>query len=147
MKNPSRRGLFGSVAALAAVPAVAAAAAPSAPPPHLDAYLLRLDEMLATAWAIENEAWAKAEGEDDDDGPNTTIANACTEATGEIVDRIERVHALTLDGLRVKLRAILWCRDGRPVTARDLSYSGTPATETRVLVGLLADLSTMGGAP
>jgi hypothetical protein len=147
MRGQSRRGLFGSVAALAAVvPAAAATATPFVPPPHLDAQLLRLGEMLTTVWAIENEAWANAEGEDDDDGPNTVKANACTVATGEVVDRIEQVHALTLDGLHVKMRAILWCRDGRPVTVTDPDWSDTPATKMRVLASLIADLSRMGSA-
>lgn len=32
------------------------------------------------------------------------------ETCGEIVDRIERAPATTLEGLRVKARAVAWCR-------------------------------------
>ncbi len=139
----TRRGLFGGVAALAVAPAIAPPTAAS--PPHLDAHLLRLGAMLTNAWAIENEAWVKACGENDDDGPNTVEANARTDATSEIVGRIEHLHALTLEGLRVKLRAVSWCRCGEPMTVKTFDRSETPATESRLLAGLIADLSAMGG--
>ena len=63
-----------------------------------------------------DRAWALAEDEVGE-GPETLRADALNDVTRAIVDQIEGTHALTLDGLQVKLRAIMWCRSSEPITA------------------------------
>ena len=138
MRASTRRGLLGGVAVLATIPAGLTTAQP-----HPDAELLRLGVMLTEAWAAENEAWALGEGEMDDDAPNTARAFSLTDVTSAVVTGIENTRALTLDGLLVKMQAITWCRDGDLIGVDDLAQGGSPATETRLLAGLLADLSSM----
>ena len=116
---------------------------PAAPGGGLDAELLRLGSHLTNAWAIENAAWSAADGEDDE-GPRTAEAQALMEATGVIVARIQRERAMTLDGLRVKMRAVLWCRAGDPVSVKDISFSKPPGIDMAMLAGLIADLTAMG---
>jgi hypothetical protein len=81
-------------------------------PQYSEGKLLREGKALETAWHFEvaslmvmkrlNTAEADA------------IAKAARAATAAIVRRIERARAMTPDGLKVKLRAILWRRDGEP---------------------------------
>jgi len=85
----------------------------SSVPQHLDARLLEDGAALETAWqaelatmvafrrtpTLERRAAVKA-------------ARAAAEA---IVARIETARALTLDGLRIQARAVLWRRDGEPL--------------------------------
>lgn len=50
--------------------------------------------------------------------PNPATRTAVSEtraAAGVIVARIETARALTLDGLKVQARAVLWRRDGEPL--------------------------------
>ena len=153
--SPSRRDLGAAVAAFLMVrgtPAVAATPVPidvpppaSTPEPHPDAPLLQLDDRLSKAWAKENTAWADAEDEDDDDGPKGLVAVQLNEATRRLVEIIGNTHASTLDGLLVKMRAIAWCRSGRPFDLSDLHHrAGEAPTDMKLLADLLGDLSRMG---
>jgi hypothetical protein len=56
-----------------------------------------------------------------------------------------RKQAQTLAGLKFKLRAVSWCNQGK-LSAADLADDPQPASDMRLLAGLLADLSAMGGA-
>lgn len=140
MRNPTRRGLFGGIAAVAAAPVAAASV-----PHHPDAELLQLGEQLIIAWRRENEGWAACKGENDDDGPLTTQALRLAAEAAGVVDQIEATPATTLLGVLVKMRALAWCRVGDPVTIEDLVAHGEPSTDMLVVVSLLRDLSAMGG--
>ena len=109
-----------------------------------DAELLHLGRLLTEAWAREHAAWAASEGERDDFGPNTVMAQTLSEATAEIVDRIEHQKATTLGGLHVKMRAFQWCRSDEPITVDDVLICDHPATNERLMIGIMADLWTMG---
>ncbi len=84
-------------------------------PRHLDAKLLEDGEALEAAWGYEiatliaKKRLRTAEAEE--------AAGAARSAGALIVARIERANALTLDGLKVKARAILWTRNGEPLGA------------------------------
>lgn len=141
MRSPTRRGLFGGIAAVAATPAVALP-----PPLHADAELLRLGEQLTLAWAQEKAAWAAAEGENNDDGPLTGNAFDMVDETGAIVNQIEGTPATTLAGVLVKMQAIAWCCDGEFMTIEDLVDSTQPTTNLLLVASLLRDLTAMGGS-
>jgi hypothetical protein len=87
----------------------AAALAPQNP----DADLLREGRALETAWRYEVAALMVMKR------LNTPevriIAGSARTATEAVVRRIEAARAMTRGGLKVKLRAILWRRDGEPL--------------------------------
>jgi len=71
------------------------------PPRHPDAELLALRETLETAWAVERRIDARPANDDE--------VNAAVDATSEIAERIAALPATTLEGLRVKALAVMWC--------------------------------------
>ncbi len=87
----------------------------TSPPQHLDARLLEDGEALEAAWAYEiatliaKKRLRTPEAE--------AVANEARAAAALVVRRIEAAKALTLDGLKVKTRAILWTRNGEPLGA------------------------------
>ena len=146
MIRPTRRGLLGGAAVLAAAP-VASAAVPTQA--HPDADLLRLCVDLAVAIGREDAAWADVDAfatSDHDDDPYRVLASERTDDVGDIVKLIGEVPATTLDGLLVKLRAILWCQSGDVFEAVNLEIGmgeGPPSTHSVVLAGLLNDMVAM----
>jgi hypothetical protein len=134
--TPSRRAMFGAAAALLAGGALAATTAHGAPA-SADADLLRLGRELDQAAAIEAEAFER--------GGESDAGDVAAGYTGDIVHEIEFLTATTLlAGIKVKLRAIRWCFCDEPITAEELSGGPEPATDMRILAGLLNDLSTIG---
>jgi hypothetical protein len=87
----------------------------TSPPQHLDARLLEDGEALEIAWGYEiamlivKKRLRTPEAE--------AVANEARAAAALVVRRIEAANALTLDGLKVKARAILWTRNGEPLGA------------------------------
>ena len=126
----TRRTLLGEAAAgtALAVPALATAAEP-----HPDAELLRLGRELDAAWAHERATYARMKGSYSKEADR--ITQAAMLATGEIVDRIEELPATTLDGFKVKARAVSWCYDGGEV---DLGFQGT--TDERLANAIIREL-------
>ncbi len=114
--------------------------------PCRDAKLIGLGHALRQAWAEENEAWALAEDEEDDDGPKTLRASRLTKVTAAIAREAVRYQATTLAGVLVKVTALAWCRSGDPWEVEDVNPFGFPSTSTAVLAGLLNDLQAMRGA-
>jgi hypothetical protein len=131
-----RRSLFSRAATAApalVLPSVALAAA------HPDAGLLRLGAAMERAFAREREVWATYGTVDD--GAFEAASQAAADVTAEIVDRIERMPARTLDGLRVKAAAIAWCYADEPFEPdRDAT------TDVRLAHSIVADLRAMGRA-
>ncbi|HYA73547.1 MAG TPA: hypothetical protein VEF36_10375 [Roseiarcus sp.] len=87
----------------------------TSPPQHLDARLLEDGEALEIAWAYEITmliAKKRLRTPEAD-----ALANEARAAAALVVSRIEAANALTLDGLKVKARAILWTRNGEPLGA------------------------------
>ena len=80
-----------------------------------DAELLEQGEALESAWAREIEALIAVRKR----GTPKAVAAACfaRAATAQVAARIETADATTLDGLKVKARAILWRRNGEPLAA------------------------------
>ena len=60
---------------------------------------------------------------------------AANEASGDVVHRIEKASARTLDGLLVKARAVSWCVCGEEFTPDE----GT-TTDVRLAHGIVEDL-------
>lgn len=136
MATLTRRAFGGlatkSVAAVAAVaiPAVALASEPTS----ADAALVALGEQLEAAWAATTAADEKYR---DDLSPEAeAITEASYEAAAAIVHQIETVPASTIDGLRVKARAIQWCYDIDPV---DLVIDQN-TTDLRIANSIIRDL-------
>jgi len=121
-----------STAAVAAVaiPAVALASAPAS----ADAALIALGEELETAWAAEIAAYAQYRG--DFSLEHEAITDAAYEATKAVILRIEAVPASTMEGLRVKARAVQWCYDADPV---DLAVDQS-TTDLRLANSIIRDL-------
>ncbi len=85
----------------------------ASPPRHLDAKLLEDGEALEAAWQYEIAtliAMKRLKTPEADEA-----AKAARAACALVVGRIERANAMTLDGLKVKARAILWTRNGEPL--------------------------------
>ncbi len=84
-------------------------------PRHLDAGLLEEGEALEAAWGYEIATLIakKRLGTPEADA----VAQAARAACALVVGRIEKADAMTLDGLKVKARAILWTRNGEPLGA------------------------------
>jgi hypothetical protein len=87
--------------------------APMLSPPHPDADILRVGEALENAWRYEIAAMMVMRKLNTPEV--AAIAKASRAATEAIVKRIESYRALTRGGMKVKLRAILWRRDGEPL--------------------------------
>ncbi|MBV8474508.1 MAG: hypothetical protein JO107_09900 [Hyphomicrobiales bacterium] len=82
-------------------------------PQHLDARLLEDGVALEAAWQAEVGAMIAFRRERT---PQSQAALAAARAAcGSLVTRIETSRALTLDGLKVQARAVLWRRDGEPL--------------------------------
>lgn len=87
----------------------------ASPPQHLDARLLEDGEALEIAWGYEITtliAKRRLKTPEAD-----ALANEARAAAALVVGRIEAANALTLDGLKVKARALLWTRNGEPLGA------------------------------
>jgi hypothetical protein len=135
--SPSRRSLFGTGVALALARTMPAAAAP-----HPDAELMRLGVDLDAARAVEDAFFAVYRHNTDEEN------EAATEPCSILVDQIEDIAATTLDGLMVKVRALMWCRVGEPMDLDDFcdGYPLGPSTDVRLVVSIIADLTRMGAA-
>ena len=116
----SRRTLLRNIAAGSVLAAPASALAIDGVSVRPDAELLRLGRELDAAWAHERATYARMKGSYSQEGDR--ITQAAFDATGEIVGRIEELLATTLDGFKVKARAVSWCYDGGEV---DLGFQGT----------------------
>jgi hypothetical protein len=68
-----------------------------------DAALIALDRELEAAWAHEREM--------NESGTDGSVEAACAKCS-EIVDRIGKIPATTLQGFKVKARAVSWCHCG-----------------------------------
>lgn len=82
-------------------------------PQHLDARLLEDGHALEAAWGRELNAmiaWKRSPTDE-----SQAAVKAARTASAQIVARIETARALTLDGLKVQARAVLWRRDGEPL--------------------------------
>ena len=82
-------------------------------PRHLDAKLLEEGEALEAAWQYEVATLIVMKRLKTPEAD--AAAKAARAACALVVGRIEKADALTLDGLKVKARAILWTRNGEPL--------------------------------
>jgi hypothetical protein len=117
--TPSRRLFLAAGSAATVFGAITAAASSDS-----DAALIALGRELEAAWAQEREA--------NDNGSDRDIEATC-EATGAVVDRIEAIPARTLEGFKVKARAVSWCHCG------DFEGFGT-TTDERIAARIIRDL-------
>jgi hypothetical protein len=130
--NPitSRRDVLkGTAAGVVALSTAAAAVAHSNQ--HPDAELLRLGSLMGEAIAKEVALLRHADDE---------TLGAAMNVVGEIVDRIILLPATTLDGLRVKARALWWCCGFDFEAACHTSPDGHCPTDVRIMDGILRDL-------
>jgi hypothetical protein len=94
-------------------------------PQYSDAKLVREREALESAWRYEVAALMVMKRLNTVEA--AAIAKAARAATAMVVKRIETARAMTLEGLNVKARAILWRRHGEPLEADardDLDFRG-----------------------
>ena len=105
--------LFGRVERLEARRKRYAPSAVTAPPRELDAALLEQGRAFERAWANEVATLiALKRG----DTPEARFAARRARAAAErLAARIEAARPVSLDGLKVKARAILWRRNGEPL--------------------------------
>jgi hypothetical protein len=105
--------LFGRVERLEARHRCYAPSAVVASPRRLDAALLEQGRAFERAWAKEVAALIVLKR---NDTPEARFATRRARAACErLATRIELARAATLDGLKVKARAILWRRNGEPL--------------------------------
>lgn len=117
---PSRR-LFLAVGSTAAVLGGLQTAAKAE---HADAELIALGREFEAAWAHERKV--------NDTGSDDDVEAAC-DATGAVADRIEATPARTLEGFKVKARAVSWCHDG------NFEHFGT-TTDKRIAARIIREL-------
>ncbi|PNE12380.1 MAG: hypothetical protein CR217_03985 [Beijerinckiaceae bacterium] len=129
-----RRAFLRSMATLPIVASPIATAAYAATGGQ-DAELIALGEQLSAAWATENAL--RLEGADSHEADE--ITDAAVAVASDIVDEIHGLRATTLAGAKVKAQAIWWCCSGEEIEDDHFSY-GEPATDKRLVAGLLRDL-------
>lgn len=122
---------------LAAAPAVAIAgvmpSAVAAAIPHPDAELIALGDALRTSWAAQESL-----PDDDEDA-----LDAAYDKSEAIVREIEGLTATTIEGVKVKVLAIWWCRCGEDFTDESFSFTGEASTDQRLVSELLNDILAM----
>lgn len=144
MTNITRRaalaGALLSSAALAVPVGKALGRNTSPPPPESpDAALLALGEEFERLWAIERSVLPSDEYSYDAEAWKPwDEAQPRTEA---VVTKIEACRATTLEGLRVKARAVIWCHNGR---FDGLGGVDGETTDARLAGSIIIDLA--GGA-
>jgi hypothetical protein len=83
------------------------------PPRALDAALLELGRAFERAWDKEIATMIALKR---NDMPEARFAaRRARAASARLAERIEMARAVSLDGLKVKARAILWRRNGEPL--------------------------------
>lgn len=138
----TRRGVLSALPMAIAGGAVVAVAANPVPvpcTPQPDAELIQLGEAFEAAWRHENEEWALVDGVEQTIENEEIIcasAHAATRATNALVTQIMQCRAVTVQGLRVKARAISWCHAGDPVFADSLGEG----TNTMLAASIIRDL-------
>ncbi len=81
----------------------------------MDAKLFEEGEALEVAWAYEVATLIAMKRLKTPEA--AAVAKAARAASARVASRIETTKAMTLDGLKVKARAILWRRYGVPFGA------------------------------
>jgi hypothetical protein len=119
--------LFAGLPVLASLPAAAMMARTGAPGP--DDRLIDLGKQLEAARIIENKAF-EVELTDEE-------ANEAMRPSRDIVDQIEAIPARTLDGLKVKARAVDYCRTGD-----DFEWDGM-ATDMWIIRSILHSIAAI----
>jgi hypothetical protein len=105
--------LFGRVERLEARRRRYAPSAVFAPPRALDAALVEQGRAFERAWAKEVATLIALKR---NDTPEARFAARRARAASErLATRIELARAVSLDGLKVKARALLWRRNGEPL--------------------------------
>jgi hypothetical protein len=105
--------LFGRVERLEARRRRYAPSAVMAPPRALDAALLEQGRAFERAWAKEVGTLIALKRNDTAEA--RFAARRARAATERLAARIETARAVSLEGLKVKARAILWRRNGEPL--------------------------------
>ncbi len=118
------------LAASAALPVTGAVAA-GLPAETGDETLLRLGDELDRAWAREKALIY-------DDGKCGNGYDATYDVSSAIVDQIEKQQAHTLEGLRVKARAVMWCQQWGKFEPFSLGEQQT--TDIRLSEAIIRDL-------
>jgi hypothetical protein len=98
----------------------------SSAPQHPDAVLLREGAALDDAWRYEVATLIVQKRLNTPEAD--AIAEAARAATADIARRIEAAEAMTLDGLKVRARAMLWSRHGEPLEEEGLDEAATSIT-------------------
>ena len=102
-----------------------------------DEELIRLGAEFEAAWAAERATKHPFYEE---------VFEAAYGRSASIAHRIMVIPAKTLDGLRVKARAVLWCRSGEPIADASFSYDEDhPTTDLILAAGIVRDLLAIGG--
>ncbi len=109
----------------------------TASPLPTDNALLALGADLEVAWLAERRVFAtKGIGDD--------AMMAAADVTSAIIQKILETPADSLDGLRIKGRAVSWCYDGEPFDPAELVTGATgQATANRLAASILADVLRM----
>ena len=101
-----------------------------------DATLLRLGDELDRAWAhekalIDSKTWGDT-------------YEAAYNVTSRVVDQIEKQQAKTLEGVQVKVRAVMWCHQGEKEDAESFRLSHYQrTTDVRLAESIVLDLAAL----
>jgi hypothetical protein len=134
-QHTTRRALFVGGAAAIIAGSVAGTAAAST---HPDAELIALGREFEAKWARERELYK----------PEVIAHSLAAEqasdeayfATAAAVERIEKLPAHTMEGLRIKARAVSWCHGGEYVSMGGSKY---PTTDIRLDQDIIEDILRM----
>lgn len=102
-----------------------------------DAALLALGREFETAWENERRLAGMADMEEE-----WTVAS---EVTAALVDRIVIMPAATLEGLKVKARALLSCGYKLDEFGPEMFTDISPTADFRAIGSIIQDLMSMGG--
>lgn len=132
----TRRGVLSALPMALAGGATKPVPLPTEPPP--DAELIRLGEAFEAAWRRQDEEHALIQHLEQTVENEDVVCAAwwdAIEVAGGLMRQIMECRAMTIQGFRVKARALAWARTG------DLSFDPeVDATDMQIALGIVRDL-------
>ena len=107
-----------------------------------DAELIILGQRFDIAWNKQQHIEALASNDEAGDA----LLSDAVEATSCIVDQIEQLPAATLQGFRIKAKAVSWCQAGQAINLH-LGPDPKPRADIQLANGILNDLLTCQAMP
>jgi len=104
-----------------------------------DAEIFRLGAEIEAAWRREDELIAAAK-DASEEAPEHGALEAQVDIAGDLIDKLLKLRAGSLEALQVKARAIAWCQAGSNEAITILDPDRPAATDMRLAQSIIEDL-------